>query len=49
VTNLQPVERRPDLALEWFNLAPCHQRCNRQKHIKDIDLEPQGEWVKADW
>lgn len=32
VHHLQPVERRPDLALCWGNLAPvcsfCHARCN---------------------
>lgn len=32
VHHLEPVERRPDLALAWDNLAPvctaCHARCN---------------------
>ncbi len=32
VHHLQPVERRPDLALDWGNLAPvctrCHAACN---------------------
>lgn len=32
VHHLQPVERRPDLALDWDNLAPvcvgCHGICN---------------------
>ena len=32
VHHLQPVERRPDLALDWDNLVPvcttCHARCN---------------------
>lgn len=39
VHHLEPVERRPDLALDWDNLAPvcsrCHGICN--------SLERRGE------
>ena len=35
VHHLQPVERRPDLALDWDNLAPvctrCHGNCNARE------------------
>ena len=35
VHHLQPVERRPDLALDWGNLAPvctrCHGDCNARE------------------
>ena len=41
------IDKRPDLALAWENLQPCHMRCNRQKGTKAA--ESQGEWVKPDW
>jgi 5-methylcytosine-specific restriction endonuclease McrA len=45
--HLASVDERPDLALEWFNLRPSHQRCNRQRGSKPV--EPQGEWCRPDW
>lgn len=45
--HLYPVERFPELAMESTLWRPAHQRCNRQKHTKDV--EQQAKWIVPDW
>ena len=35
VHHLQPVERRPDLALDWDNLAPVCTRCHCDCNVRE--------------
>ena len=35
VHHLQPVERRPDLALDWDNLAPVCTRCHGDCNVRE--------------
>ena len=43
VDHIEDVKVRPDLALEYRNTRPAHNRCNRMKRVRDVG-PPSRQW-----